>query len=82
MPPRVRDALRREVSGALSRGQPVTGIPVVNDGGDTVIGWLTHGAVLGALHDGAAADRARAARVQSGPADADAARTVSGGRQS
>lgn len=82
LPPTVIETATLATALDALTGQPGTGIPVVNDVGDTVIGWLTHSAVLGALHDGSAADRARAARVQSGPADVGAARTVSGGRQS
>jgi CIC family chloride channel protein len=82
LPPTVIETATLATALDALTGQPGTGIPVVNDVGDTVIGWLTHSAVLGALHDGSAADRARAARVQSRPADVGAARTVSGGRQS
>ncbi|MGA4792054.1 chloride channel protein [Nocardia sp. AB354] len=58
-------------------GESGTGVPVVNGGGDTVVGWLTHSAVLGALHDRTRTPQPAAAG-QSGIADGGTAPIVAG----
>ncbi|MEU6559528.1 chloride channel protein [Nocardia nova] len=50
LPPTVAETSTLATALDTLTGESGTGVPVVNDAGDTVIGWLTHSAVLGAVH--------------------------------